>query len=71
MYHVTTETIGRIVRGDTWKEYGGPGTERQPSATQNLHSEAEAKESLARLQRKLMDEGMIPKEENKDNDETD
>jgi hypothetical protein len=40
MYNVATETIGRIVRNDTWKGVGGPGTDREPSADENLHEAA-------------------------------
>lgn len=43
-YNVSIMTIGRIVRGETWQQYGGPGTHpgatRRPIA-QVLHEDAE------------------------------
>jgi len=40
LYGVSTETIGRIVRGDTWKSYGGPGDHpgaEEQTVAQRLH----------------------------------
>jgi DNA-binding transcriptional regulator LsrR (DeoR family) len=44
MFHVTDGTIGRIVRGTSWQQYGGPGTHpgAQEETDQQLEHEAVA-----------------------------
>jgi len=38
-FNVSRETIARIVRGETWKQFAGPGTDR-PTVDQNQIEEA-------------------------------
>jgi hypothetical protein len=57
MYNVATETIGRIVRNETWREYGGAGTENNPSAAENLHHAA--LERMAQMNAPASDSAVI------------
>lgn len=48
-YNVSIGTIGRIVRGETWKDYGGPGEHpgaSRPSVELNIHDSALGAEAM-------------------------